>query len=315
MYKIAHSYSVQDDAVEIEEHNPPPSVCHWVFIFPTICDLAGTTFGGIGLLYTSASVWQMFRGSIIVFSAILSMIFLKRKLQLHNWVGMLILVGGLIMVGLSSLSTNGDNSKSLVLGIVFILLGQLTNAIQMVVEESFIKSRNYPPLNVVGMEGLFGTVLMALVILPALYFVPNVGMVGSNFHDDSLDAMVQMSNSTILLVFIFLYLLSIAFYNFFGLSVTKQLTAVHRTLIDACRTICVWVTEIVLYYAVSNEFGEAWNMPWSFLQLGGFVLLVFGTLVYNAILKIPGSNYERPDQAKQPLISVTATVGASNKAT
>jgi len=171
-------------------------------------------------------------------------------------------------------------------------LGQFSNAVQMVVEESYIKSRNYNPLNVVGMEGILGVVLMGLAILPALYFVPDVGLIGANFNEDSLDALVQIYNSVILIVFVLLYLLSIAFYNFFGLSVTKQLTAVHRTLIDACRTICVWIIEIILYYFVSHDYGESWNTPWSFLQLGGFVLLLLGTLIYNGVLKLGCFPYE-----------------------
>jgi hypothetical protein len=36
-----------------------------------------------------------------------------------------------------------------------------------------------------------------------------------------------------------LYVCSIAFYNFFGLSVAKQLTTVHRTFIDSLRTVVV----------------------------------------------------------------------------
>ena len=48
-----------------------------IIILPTLCDLLGTTLAGIGLLYVSASVWQMLRGSIIIFTGILSVI-LKR---------------------------------------------------------------------------------------------------------------------------------------------------------------------------------------------------------------------------------------------
>jgi hypothetical protein len=50
----------------------------------------------------------------------------------------------------------------------FIFLG----AIQMVIEEVYLKKRNYPPLNVVGMEGVFGIFLMILIALPLIYFIP-----------------------------------------------------------------------------------------------------------------------------------------------
>lgn len=59
-----------------------------VCILPACCDLGGTTLSGIGLLFTTASVWQMLRGSIILFTGILSVVFLKRKLEKFKWVGM-----------------------------------------------------------------------------------------------------------------------------------------------------------------------------------------------------------------------------------
>ena len=48
-------------------------------------------------------------------------------------------------------------------------------------------------------------------------------------------------------VYVFVYFCSIAFYNFFGLSVTQSLTCVHRTLIDACRTIIVWLVYFLIF--------------------------------------------------------------------
>ncbi len=35
--------------------------------------------------------------------------------------------------------------------------------------------------------------------------------------------------------------ISIAFFNFFGISVTKKLSGASRCTIDACRTLFVWV--------------------------------------------------------------------------
>jgi hypothetical protein len=60
--------------------------------------------------YIPASVWQMLRGSIIVFSGILSVVFLKRKLYLFHWIGILTTTLGLGAVGISSIFS--DNSGS-----------------------------------------------------------------------------------------------------------------------------------------------------------------------------------------------------------
>jgi len=71
------------------------------------------------------------------------------------------------------------------------------------------------------------------------------------------------------------------------------LTAVHRTLIDACRTIFVWGTQVILKIIDPVMFvnvGEDLSV-YSLLQLGGFVLLIIGTLIYNEVIHIPCSVY------------------------
>lgn len=55
-----------------------------------------------------------------------------------------------------------------------------------------------------------------------MYFIPGSGINGS--YENSIDALYQMGNSPRLLIFCLLYLVSIAFYNYFGLAVTKSLT-------------------------------------------------------------------------------------------
>jgi drug/metabolite transporter (DMT)-like permease len=41
----------------------------------------------------------MLRGSVIIFTGILSMIFLKKKLRVHHWSGMVLVLCGLAFVG------------------------------------------------------------------------------------------------------------------------------------------------------------------------------------------------------------------------
>jgi hypothetical protein len=99
-------------------------------------------------------------------------------------------------------------------------------------------------------------------------------------YENFIDAFLRIYNSPILLAFIIAYVVSIAFYNFTGLSVAKELSTIHRTLIDACRTVLVWVVNLIIYYAGAPEFGEGWGQ-YSWLQLIGFFLLLAGTATYN----------------------------------
>merc|ERR1711892_1051825 len=67
-------------AAEGSEKLEQPKIFRWVFMIPACCDLFGTTVASVGLLFIPGSVWQLLRGSLVVFVAILSVIFLKKKM-------------------------------------------------------------------------------------------------------------------------------------------------------------------------------------------------------------------------------------------
>lgn len=61
--------------------------------------------------------------------------------------------------------------------------------------------------------------------------------------------------------------------------VTRKLSTIHRSLIDSLRTICVWITMLIVYYSGAKSLGEGWG-PFSWIQLVGFCILVTGSLIY-----------------------------------
>jgi len=113
------------------------------------------------------------------------------------------------------------------------------------------------------------------------------------YHENTADAFAQLWGFPPFLLIEIFILTSIAFFNFFGLTVTRKLSAVHRTLIDACRTIFVWAVQVILYYSSDQLKGVGEQLTLiSLIQLAGFVFLVFGTLIYNEVIKLPWSIYE-----------------------
>lgn len=65
-------------------------------------------------------------------------------------------------------------------------------------------------------------------------------------------------------------------FNFFGLSVTRTISATSRSTIDTCRTLFIWIVSL----------GLGWE-TFKWLQVAGFVLLVYGTGLFNEILAPP----------------------------
>ncbi|CAH8574449.1 unnamed protein product, partial [Dicrocoelium dendriticum] len=281
---------------------------NWFFFIPASCDLLGSSLAGIGLLFVDASIWQMMRGSLIVFAGLLSIGFLRRRLSPHHWFGMFCTVIGLALVGTKSVfSTHSINHTAAqsALGVTLVLAGTFTSACQMIIEEVFLKKRSCHPLQVVGMEGLFGTLMMITIALPAVHFIPGNDLNGS--YENIIDALYQIGDNVLLMVNVILYVLSIAFFNYFGLSITRNLSAVHRTLIDSLRTTFVWLVSMVIYYSTHGRYGEPFDLSWGLIQIDGFTFLVIGTLIYNKVMDltfIPCCS----DRVDEPLVVTTVDV-------
>lgn len=272
-----------------------------IFFITGFFDIIGSSLAAIGLIYIDASVWMMFRGSMIIFAGFLSCIFLKKKMGARHWLGIGVTAIGLVLVGLASIlrpKPPEDHGKTqsletTLIGIMLVVIGQLLSASQMVLQELFMKKNpNVHPMQVVGTEGLFGFVAMSAIFLPAFYFIK---CPGSRRCEDALDAFFQIYNSPQLLAFCLCYICSIAFYNFLGIAVTKSLSAVHRCIIDGCRTLCVWLVNLFIFYAIERSldptagpnFGEEFDTSYGFLQIDGFLFLIIGSALYNEIIDLP----------------------------
>jgi hypothetical protein len=120
-----------------------------------------------------------------------------------------------------------------------------------------------PPLVAVGYEGLFGaiTILLSIPILS----IPAVSSKSTFF--DLPRGWHQMVDTPAVLWCGIAIAFSIALFNFFGLSVTRHVSATARSLVDTCRTLSIWLISLLLGW-------EKIRFPISLLQVMGFSLLV-----------------------------------------
>lgn len=66
---------------------------------PVLLNLFFWVFPALNM--TSASSFQMLRGAVIIFTGLLSVAFLGRRLAYSQWLGILITIMGLVIVGLA----------------------------------------------------------------------------------------------------------------------------------------------------------------------------------------------------------------------
>merc|ERR1719312_1804631 len=300
---------------DIGGEEAPRAFSPLVFLPPALCDMTATSVQYIGLTLTYASSFQMLRGAVIIFTGILSTIFLRRRLAWFKWAGMVFVIGGLVTVGVSDMMNQKDcetphhnttismakthhqfslmdapisladtrpvcknDTTNVFVGDLLIFCSQIIVASQMVYEEKFITKYNVPALQAVGWEGTFGFTTLAILLVPFsfIYVGPEFSHNPRHVLEDAYDGVYQLAHNPLLALAFSGTVISIAFFNFAGISVTKELSATTRMVLDSIRTLVIWMVSIAL----------SWQQFYA-LQLLGFCILITGMCLYNDIIILP----------------------------
>ena len=78
----------------------------------------------------------MFRSSVVIFTATLAYLFLKKKLYRHHVASIILIIIGIVLGGISQLQLKGGNIS--VVGVVLVLVAQLFGSAGYVIEEKFL---------------------------------------------------------------------------------------------------------------------------------------------------------------------------------
>uniref|UniRef100_A0AC34QG22 Sugar phosphate transporter domain-containing protein n=2 Tax=Panagrolaimus sp. JU765 TaxID=591449 RepID=A0AC34QG22_9BILA len=265
---------------DIDDNEEPTVPMFNILIFfpPAMCDVMATSLMYIGLNLTSASSYQMLRGAVIIFTGLLSVGFLNARLQGFKWLGMGLVTLGLVVVGVSDIYFDdkpNDDINGIITGNLLIIMAQIIVAIQMVTEQKFLTQYDVPALLAVGLEGLFGMVVLTLLLIP-FYYIHVPSTFSTNPYgrlEDIFFAFKEIRDNPLILAALGLTIVSIAFFNFAGVTVTKRLSATTRMVLDSVRTFVIWMVSIPL-------FGEQFIA----VQILGFALLICGMFIYNDLV-------------------------------
>lgn len=241
----------------------------FLLAIPACCDIAGTTLMNVGLLFVAASIYQMTRGALVLFVGLFSVIFLKRVLHPFQWFALFVVVIGVGIVGLAGAlfkdpspddrikadmqgkgMGNLSPAVSTVIGVLLIAFAQVFTATQFVVEEWVLEKYSLEPLKVVGWEGVFGF-LVTVLGMAILHFTIGVTPEGQHGYFNAVEGWKEMTNYPKVAISSLAIMVSIGGFNFFGISVTRSISATARSIIDTCRTLFIWIVSLALHWEVS----------------------------------------------------------------
>ena len=161
--------------------------------------------------------------------------FLKTKQHRQHILGVIIITIALFLVGLSSLIREKKDSirETNIFGIVLKLLSLLFNGVQFVVEEALLSKYATHPLKIVGYEGLWGLCVYVIILIIMQQIrcddfsqqikedLCSPNDMGEYRLEDTVFALKQLGSNGFLCFLVIGLSLTIAFYNFTGVSITK----------------------------------------------------------------------------------------------
>jgi hypothetical protein len=173
-------------------------------------------------------------------------------------------------------SKSGDEPNTSLFGVILLLVSQCFTGCLFISEEVFLSGYYLDPFLVVGLEGMWGSLIFA-ILLPIFQQVHCEGeLCSQGYLENSAKAFHELIEYPSALYCSIFIILSIALFNATGVAITKYASAAQRSTIDTSRTLLIWMVSLALGW---EDF-----LPWELL---GFVFLVIGTFIYNEIVVVP----------------------------
>jgi len=238
------------------------------------------------------SLSMIMKGAKVVFSALFTTVLFKTSLPRFKWLAVGLCVAGLTIAGGSEyMNAKGDKAADIIIGLCMSLVSEALFAFQVIFDERMMKKKNVDVTFVVGMEGVYGTMILIPVVLLAWLVIP--GSQGGSYENLP-DTFHRIAQSDVIIALMCFYICDIFVVAMADATITKYLSGVHSSLVSVGRTIVVWFLELVLFYAapeaISKQYGQGFG-PYSPLKIGGFIIVVAAIFMYDGSLKIPGLDY------------------------
>ena len=290
IYYISNKNESKNNNLNIKNKKPE---CKFYHSIPSVIfDFLGAGINFLGLAILPASITQMLGSSQIIFTYILSKLLTNNKHNINHYIGITLTIIGIIIVGFSGNSNSNYSFSTNLMGIFCILIAMFFLSCQVIYEENLTKKYNCSVIKIIGFQGIFGSFFSFIMIL----ILSNIscGMGKSDFLKEicSFDdnglyyvenlsfALKQLKNSTLLIFLTFFYFIGDLFCNLTGIKIGQILSGMSRSILEPVKSVVVW-----FYFVLPFNYPQL-REKFSIIQLVGFIILVFGNLIFHHIINI-----------------------------
>lgn len=257
----------------------------WYFkpAIPGVFNLLNAALRWASYVYVPASVAEMLiAGSELTLSVVAARLIRKRLVSYNRWMGVGIVSTGLLLISfahLAILATTTESSSTTTttttpvnhhtIGNILILGQSLMSVSQDITEEIFLHEAEFPATLLLGMEGLYGLILVGLLS----FIVPKPSQAVVLLAEDSPSSFLVKFSIGLVLVF--------TVTGIFNILTTEATSSMTRNVWKNSRTLLVWILGLIIYYSTNNEeLGEGWLIPDSYIILIGYLIMLGGIVVY-----------------------------------
>ena len=271
-------------------HNKPgvPKLNRKMFMYvllPALLDAVCVSILMAGSLFIPMSLTMTLKGMRIVYSTFLVIVIFRRKQMAYNWFGVGVAMLGVSLAAMSAVLNKPDLGSDCLVGVGLILLSEFVRSLMVVIEEYLMKKMDCDPFFMIGLQGLWGMLILALGLVSSWLVIPGKDA-GTTW--ENLEVTLKLaSESTIVISLLCMLPIIISAHFMCSVMVTKLLSSVHNAMASVLMTALVWLIELFIHYVVDSKLGNEWG-PYSAIQLLGFALVVVALLVYDgSIIRLP----------------------------
>lgn len=254
------------------EFTPPnetaskPRSPFWVWIVPALFNMCVRASYNYAFLLTYASTVDLIRNCNVLITSFLSLVIIRRCLRVYEWIGVCVLTIGLTATSINAV-LNPDPSaehRMPALGVALAFLGTSSTAIQFLLEERIFRKFSISPFLAIAYQSVVGLITIGIVLICGEYF---------GFEKTSI-TVYQLGANSKLLVAQLSHALSVAFNVGAGVSSSKLVSAVFRTVISTLRSALTWTFELIV----------GWN-TFAWLNFSSMVIVLGGVLAATNVIR------------------------------